>query len=83
MLILTRKLGESVIIGDNIKITVVETNKHQIKLGIEAPKNVIIYREEIYKKIKGENALSSYLDANGHYFVPTIINFLRSKYEFI
>ncbi|MFQ5963012.1 MAG: carbon storage regulator CsrA [Candidatus Scalinduaceae bacterium] len=59
MLILTRKVGESVIIGDDIKITVVEVNKHQIRLGINAPKNISIHREEIYKKIGEENALSS------------------------
>lgn len=59
MLILTRKLGESVIIGDNIKITVVEVNKQQIKLGIDAPKNIIVHREEIYDRIKEENKLAS------------------------
>lgn len=59
MLILTRKLGESIIIEDNIKITVVDINKQQIKLGIDAPKNVTIYREEIAMKIKEENQLPS------------------------
>jgi carbon storage regulator len=52
MLILTRKLGESVIVGDNIRITVVKIDKQQIKLGIEASKNVIVDREEIVKKKK-------------------------------
>ncbi len=52
MLILTRKLGESVIVGDNIRITVVKINKQQIKLGIDASKNVIVDREEIVKKKK-------------------------------
>ncbi|GJQ58228.1 MAG: carbon storage regulator [Candidatus Scalindua sp. AMX11] len=59
MLILTRKLGECVIIGDNIKLTVVEINKNQIKFGIEAPKSVAIHREEVFKKIKDENEHSS------------------------
>lgn len=59
MLILTRKLGESIIIEDNIKITVVDINKQQIKLGIDAPKNITIYREEIAMKIKAENQLPS------------------------
>jgi len=59
MLILTRKLGESIIIEDNIKITVVDINKQQIKLGIDAPKNVTVNREEIAMKIKEENQLSS------------------------
>ncbi len=52
MLILTRKLGESVIVGDNIRITVVKIDKQQIKLGIDASKNVIVDREEIVKKKK-------------------------------
>ncbi len=59
MLILTRKLGESVIIGDDVKITVVEVNKQQVKLGVDAPKNIIIHREEVYLKIKEENELAS------------------------
>lgn len=59
MLILTRKLGESIIIGDNIKITIVKIQKKQVKLGIDASKNVIVDREETYKKKKRENKLSS------------------------
>ena len=59
MLILTRRLGESIIIENNIKITVVDINKRQIKLGIYAPKNITVNREEIAMKIKEENQLSS------------------------
>jgi carbon storage regulator len=59
MLILTRKLGESIIIEDNIKITVIDINKQQIKLGIDAPKHITINREEISEKVQSENQLSS------------------------
>ncbi len=59
MLILTRKLGESIIIDDNIKVTVVDINNQQIKLGIDAPKHITINREEVAKKVKEENKLSS------------------------
>lgn len=59
MLILTRRLGESIIIEDNIKITVVDINKQQIKLGIDAPKHITINREEVAKKAKEGNQLSS------------------------
>ncbi len=59
MLILTRKLGESVVIGDNIVVTVTDIKNGQIKLGITAPKDVTINREEVLKKIKEENVLSS------------------------
>ena len=59
MLILTRRLGETIIIEDNIKITVVDINKQQIKLGIDAPKHITINREEVARKVKEENQLSS------------------------
>jgi carbon storage regulator len=47
MLVLTRKLGEKIIIGDNICITVVEIDRGKIRIGVEAPKNVPIYRQEL------------------------------------
>ncbi len=59
MIILTRKLGESIIIEDNIKVSVVDINNQQIKLGIDAPKHITINREEVAKKVKEENQLSS------------------------
>ncbi len=62
MLILTRKLGESVVIGDNIKITVTDIRSSQIKLGIDAPKDVTVNREEVAKEVKGGNVLSSACD---------------------
>jgi len=55
MLILTRKLGESVYIGDVIKITFVELKGAQVRIGIDAPKGIRIYREEIYLQILEEN----------------------------
>ncbi len=59
MLILTRKLGESIIIGEKVQLSVVEINKNNIKIGINAPKDITIYREEVFEKIKEENELSS------------------------
>ncbi len=55
MLILTRKPGESIFIGDQIKVTIVEIKGSQIRLGVEAPKDLRIYREEIYQQILEEN----------------------------
>ncbi len=53
MLVLTRRLGEAITIGDNIRIVVVDISGNQVKIGIDAPKDVEIYREELYTRIKG------------------------------
>lgn len=55
MLILTRKIGEGLFIGDDIRITILEIKGKQIRLGIEAPANVVVLREEIYRRIQEEN----------------------------
>jgi carbon storage regulator len=59
MLVLTRKLGEALNIGDDVTVTVLEVRGNQVRLGIQAPLNVIIHRKELYEKIKTENLLSS------------------------
>ncbi|MEA1946002.1 MAG: carbon storage regulator CsrA [Thermodesulfobacteriota bacterium] len=59
MLILTRKLGEKINIGDNITVTLLEIKGAQVKLGIDAPKSIGIHRNEIYEKIREENLRSS------------------------
>lgn len=52
MLILTRKVGESLLIGDDISVTVLSVRGNQVKIGINAPKDVSVHREEIYQRIK-------------------------------
>ncbi|MES2822460.1 MAG: carbon storage regulator CsrA [Pseudomonadota bacterium] len=54
MLILTRRIGETIIIGDDVNITVLGVNGNQVRLGINAPKDTPVHREEIYNKIKHE-----------------------------
>ncbi len=61
MLVLTRRLGEVLRIGDGITITVVEIKGKQVKVGISAPAELPIYREEIYEKVHDENRLSAEL----------------------
>lgn len=55
MLVLSRKLGEVITIGDQISITVLEVKENKVRLGINAPKDLRIYREEIYQKVQQEN----------------------------
>ena len=55
MLILSRKINESIIIGDQIEVSIVDIKGDQAKLGIKAPKNVKVYRFEVYEAIQQEN----------------------------
>ncbi|MCP4296289.1 MAG: carbon storage regulator CsrA [Proteobacteria bacterium] len=59
MLILTRKVGECITIGDEIKIQVLDVKGKQVRIGIEAPKQFSIHREEIYQRIQDENKLAA------------------------
>ncbi|MCD6526717.1 MAG: carbon storage regulator CsrA [Desulfuromonas sp.] len=55
MLVLTRKVGEGIIIGDDIKLTIVEIKGGTIRLGIDAPRSKKIYRQEVYDRIQEQN----------------------------
>lgn len=59
MLVLTRKLGESIAIDDHIKIVVVQIKGKQVRLGIKAPKETKIHREEVYQAIQEQNKVAS------------------------
>ncbi len=59
MLVLTRKMGEGISIGDTIKIKIVEIKGNQVRLGIDAPVALRILREEIYEKVQNENKLAA------------------------
>jgi len=64
MLILTRKAGESITIGEDIRITILDIEHKKIKLGIEAPRHVEVHRGEIYKRIVEENKKAMQMNAN-------------------
>ena len=55
MLVLARKLNESIMIGDDIEIVVIDIKGDQVKLGIKAPRKITVHRKEIYQEIKQEN----------------------------
>jgi carbon storage regulator len=55
MLVITRKKGESILIGEDIEITIVKTEDGSVKLAIAAPKNITILRKELYKEVTEEN----------------------------
>ncbi|HHW39814.1 MAG TPA: carbon storage regulator CsrA [Syntrophomonadaceae bacterium] len=59
MLVLSRKPGQSIVIGENIVVTVLEARGDQVRLGIEAPRELPVHREEIYALIRAENAAAA------------------------
>ena len=54
MLILTRRIGESLVVGNNVTITVLGVKGNQVRVGVNAPKEISVHREEIYKRIQEE-----------------------------
>jgi carbon storage regulator len=65
MLILTRRVGESLMIGDDINVTVLGIRGNQVRIGVNAPKNVAVHREEIYERIRQEKAAAGKPGAQG------------------
>ena len=64
MLIITRRPGEKVMLGDDIVIEVIEVSGSSVRIGIDAPKAVRVYREELYRAVKAENEAAAKSDAN-------------------
>jgi carbon storage regulator len=65
MLVLTRKSGEGILIGNGIKVVVVDVKGNQVRLGIEAPAELPVHREEVYRKIQEENVTAARIDSTG------------------
>jgi len=65
MLVLSRQVDESLLIGDEISVKILEVNGDTVKIGIEAPKSVAIYRKELYEAITEENRNASQINSQG------------------
>lgn len=76
MLILTRRAGESLHIGDNIKVTVISIQGRQVRLGIDVPDEMLVYREEVYLRIKNENQEAAQTSDND---ILAVADMLRGK----
>ena len=64
MLVLSRRLGETLVIGDNVEVTVLGMSGNQVRLGIAAPKDISVHREEVYQRIQEEHNNDRSLEAS-------------------
>ncbi len=64
MLVLTRKKDQSIVINDNIEITILDVQGEQVRIGVNAPRNISVYRKEIFLQIAEENKKASEIDSN-------------------
>lgn len=74
MLVITRKAGERITIGDDIVVTVFEVKGSLVKLGVEAPKSISIHRQEIYDRIREQNMESSGINESDLGMAVSILN---------
>ena len=79
MLVLTRKTGEGIIIGDNIKITVIELKGGAVRIGIDAPREMKVHRQEVFDRIKQENKEATEWDFADLNELSSILNAGRKK----
>jgi carbon storage regulator len=79
MLVLTRKIGEGIIIGDDIKITVVELKGGGVRIGIDAPRELKVHRQEVFDRIKQENKEATQWDIADLNELTSILHAGRKK----
>lgn len=66
MLILTRRVGETIMIGDGVTVTVLGVKGNQVRIGVNAPKDIAVHREEIYERIKAEQSGDAPAHSDSH-----------------
>jgi len=79
MLVLTRKSGESLIIGETIAVTIIEVRGGQVKIGVEAPREIAVYRKELLEKIRSENVMAGKLQKKNDKVVSLAEIILKNK----
>ena len=81
MLIITRKPGQKITIGDETVVTLVEIKDNQVRLGIEAPRHISVHRQEVYDRIKKENLASAEINAADMGEATSILSISRNDKE--
>ena len=81
MLVLTRKKGQSLMIGQDVEIAIIEIQGDQVRLGINAPKSISIHRKEVFDEIRQENREASTVKLNTDDLKTAMVNFQTNKHD--
>ena len=82
MLVLARKIGEKIILNDDIEVIILDANQNTVRIGVNAPKHVSVYREELYREIKNTNNDSTNASANSISVLNELIKVKRNDFRF-
>lgn len=81
MLVLTRKIDECLMIGDDVEVMVVDIDGDQVKIGIEAPRDIPIHRKEVYEEIQRENIAAAQAEGASDETTRSVAEFIKEKEE--